>query len=233
MALHQQQLRSLVGELTRTEQRERQRVATELHDNLAQLLAVCKIKVSAIEASAPPGSTTAAEAGAVKEFLGDGIAYTRTLMADLRPDLLNDGDLGAAVAWVAQRMSRHGLKVNFEDDGLPTPMSEDMLGLLFQSVRELLFNVLKHAGINEATVTVERSDGHVRVTVSDSGAGFDPAKLATTPSQAGGFGLFSIRERLSLLGGRIEVESADGQGARVTLVAPLQVTGEHETRSDT
>jgi signal transduction histidine kinase len=124
MATYQHQLRSLVAELTRTEQRERQRVATELHDNLAQLLAVCKMKASAIEASAQTGSTVAEEAAAVKDFLGDGIAYTRTLMADLRPDLLNDSDLAGALAWVAQRMKRHGLEVRVADDGLPKPLNE-------------------------------------------------------------------------------------------------------------
>jgi signal transduction histidine kinase len=220
MAEYQQQLRSLVAELSSTEQRERHRVATELHDNLAQLLAVCKMRVSAIEASAQPGSTVAKEAGAVRSFLGEGIAYTRTLMTDLRPDVLNDSDLTAAVGWVAQGMRRHGLEVRVEDDGLPKPLDEEMLGLLFHCVRELLFNVVKHARTNEATVSIERPDGTVRVTVADSGVGFDPTKLAAVPSEEGGFGLFSIRERLSLLGGAMEVEGSPGRGTRIRLTVP-------------
>jgi signal transduction histidine kinase len=171
----------------------------------------------------------ATEAGAIKEFLGDGIAYTRTLMADLRPDLLNEHDLVAGVQWLAQRMQRHGLKVHVGHNGRPTPLDADMLGMLFQSVRELLFNVVKHAGTNEVTVTVERTGETLRVAVADEGAGFDLAKRELVPSDHGGFGLFSIRERLSLLGGGVEVESAEGEGTTVTLVVPLGRTGEDET----
>ena len=93
---YQQRLRALVKELGHAEARERKRVATDLHDNLAQLLAVCKLKVSAIEASAPPGSPTARDALAVKEFLGQGLDYTRTLMSDLRPAVFQRGGGRAA-----------------------------------------------------------------------------------------------------------------------------------------
>ena len=229
---YQRQLRSLVGELGRTEVRERRRLASDLHDNLAQLLAVCKMRVSSIQSSARAGTRVAKEAEAVKEFLGEGIAYTRTLMADLRPEAFNEHDLAAAVEWAARRMERHGLTVRVEDDGLPKPLDEDTLGLLFQSVRELLFNVLKHAGRKDAAVRLERLDGEVRVTVSDDGGGFD-ATRASGPSEDGGFGLFSIRERLDLLGGRMEVESAAGRGTRVTLVARPQVKQEQIDQGET
>jgi signal transduction histidine kinase len=142
MTAYQQQLRSLVAELNRTEQRERQRVAADLHDNLAQLLAVSKMKVSALQAAAKPDSSFAREAAAVKQLLGESMDYTRALMADLRPDVLNDSDLIAAIGWIAQRMRRHGLTVVVEDDGESKPLGEEVLGLVFQSVRELLFNVV-------------------------------------------------------------------------------------------
>jgi signal transduction histidine kinase len=174
MATYQQQLRSLVGELGRTEVRERKRVATELHDNLAQLLAVCKMKVSAIQAAARQNTTVANEAASVKEFLGDGIAYTRTLMTDLRPEGLNAHDLAAAVESVARRMHRHGLKVRVADDGQPKPLDEDVLALLFESVRELLYNVAKHAGADQATVALDRADGIVRVRRRRRGRGLRP-----------------------------------------------------------
>lgn len=218
----QRRLRALVKELGNAEARERKRLATELHDHLAQLLAVCKMKVSGIEASAPPGSPTAVEAGAVKQLLGEGIEYTRTLMSDLRPNTLNEDNLAAAMQWVARRMERHGLSVRVEDDGDPKPLEETLLTLIFDSVRELLFNVVKHAGTRAATVSLRRAGGEARVTVSDAGAGFDPSRQAT-PSDVGGFGLFSISERLSLLGGLMEVESAPGRGACIRLIVPLLV----------
>jgi DNA-binding response OmpR family regulator len=221
---HQRRLRELVGELGRAEQRERQRLATELHDNLVQLLAVCKMRVSAIAAAAAPRSRTAREAGVVKTFLDEGIAYARSLMAELGPVVLNEHDLAVAVESVGKRMERHGLKVAVVDDGQPKPLDGDLLGLMFQGVRELLFNVVKHAHTNAAAVTLERHGGEVRVTVTDSGAGFD-ASRQHGPSTEGGFGLLSIRERLDLLGGRVEIHSAPGSGTRVTMVAPLDSRG--------
>lgn len=218
---YQLRLRALVKELGRAEARERKRVAADLHDNLAQLLAVCKMKVSAIEAAAPPGSMTARESLAVKQFLGQGLEYTRTLMSDLRPDVLNGQDLAAALQWVAGRMERHGLIVRVEVHGAPTPVGEELLALIFESVRELLFNVVKHAETSEATVSILRAGREVRVTVSDAGAGFDPGPQATSPSENGGFGLFSIRERVRLLGGTTEIESAPGRGTRARLIVPL------------
>ena len=128
LVTYQRQLRSLVAELGRTEVRERRRLATELHDNLAQLLAACKMRVSSIHAAVRNNKRVAAEAEMVKEFLGEGIAYTRTLMSDFRPEVLDDHDLAAAVRWVARRMERHGLKVRVEDDGQPKPLDDDVLG---------------------------------------------------------------------------------------------------------
>jgi len=96
--------------------------------------------------------------------------------------------------------------------------------LLFQSVRELLFNAVKHAKVQKARVDVQRADEHVRIVVSDEGRGFDPARLAGRVVDKGGFGLFSIRERMGFLGGRLEIESAPGRGSRFTLVAPLKPT---------
>lgn len=219
---YQQQLRALVNELSRAEIRERKRVAGELHDNLVQLLVLCKMKVSAIKASAPPGSPMAADALAVNQFLDQGIHYTRTLMSDLRPEVLNEYDLTAAMQWVARRMERHGLLVRVEDDRDAKPLGEELVALIFDSVRELLFNVVKHAATNRATVSLRRADGEVRVTVSDKGAGFDSSEWGAAPSERGGFGLFSISERLSLLGGRTVVQSARRRGTAVSLIVPLR-----------
>ena len=219
---YQQRLRELVGELGRAEQRERRRLAGELHDNLVQLLAVCKMRVSAIRAACAESSDAARHAGAVLGFLDDGIAYARSLMAELGPVVLNDHDLGAAVESLAGRMARHGLRVRVEDDGSPKPLHADVLGLLFQCVRELLFNVVKHAGTPEATVALARAGREVRVTVSDWGSGFDAGSKQVPPSTEGGFGLLSIRERLGLLGGRVEIDSAPGRGTRVAVVVPVE-----------
>lgn len=221
LTAYQQKLRGLVRELGSAEIRERKRPAVDLHDNLAQMLALCKMKVSAIEAAAPLDSPTAREALAVKQLLGQGIDYTRTLMSDLRPEILNEYDLAAAVRWVGKRMERYGLAVRVEDDGQPKPLEEDLVALIFDCARGLLFNVVKHAKTNQAMVSLCRSNGEVRVTVSDAGIGFDPDRRIEVPSEARGFGLFSIRERLEMLGGRIEVASVRGHGTHVSLIVPV------------
>lgn len=218
---HQRQLRSLVAELGREEIRQRSILATELHDNLAQLLAVCKMRVAAIEAQSPPGTKMRKDAAVVKDSLAEAISYTRTLMTDLRPDVLGEHDLRAAVEWIAKRMSGQGLKVEVFDDGTPKPLHEEVLGFLFQAVRELLWNVVKHARTTEAAVHIERSAGEVRVRVEDNGVGFNPSQRAALAPEEGGYGLFSIAERIDLLGGRFEVNSARRRGTRVILTAPL------------
>jgi PAS domain S-box-containing protein len=229
LAAHQNQLRSLVAELGRSEIRQRRLLATELHDNLAQLLAVCKMRVSAIEAQSPPQSPARQEAAAVKESLGEAIGYTRSLMSDLRPDVLDEHDLKAAMEWIAQRMPKYGLKVIVHDDDEPKPLSEDMLGLVFQSVRELLWNVVKHAKTSHAIIILERPDGEVQISVSDKGVGFDPASRKGAPGD-GGFGLFNIAERLDLSGGKMEIESSRGRGTRVTLIIPIDHDRDQKTR---
>jgi CheY-like chemotaxis protein/anti-sigma regulatory factor (Ser/Thr protein kinase) len=118
----------------------------------------------------------------------------------------------------------HRLKVEVQADAAAEPNAEDIRVLLFQSVRELLFNVVKHAGVASARVRMSRDgDDSVRITVSDEGVGFDPMAPSDEGALSSGFGLFSLRERLDLLGGRIGVESTPDRGTRVTLLAPVRL----------
>ena len=121
---------------------------------------------------------------------------------------------------------RCGLAVEVEADPQVEPESEDVRILLFESVRELLFNVVKHAGAKQAQVAMTRSPGgYVRLEVVDGGAGFDMEKFPAGETNGSGFGLFNIGERLELLGGRMQVDSAPGKGTRVTIDAPCRQPG--------
>ena len=215
------QLRALAGELTLSEQRERRRLARVLHDHLQQLLVAAKYRTAALgQAGDEPSRAVAAE---VERLLDTSISAARTLTAELSPPVLQESGLPAALAWLARWMTeRHGLRVTMTiEEGLP-PLAEDVRVLLFESVRELLFNAAKHAGAGLADVTVRRTtDENLRITVSDEGPGFDPATLGRGGDAARGFGLFSIRERLGLLGGSMEIDSAPGGSSRFTLTAPL------------
>lgn len=217
LLLKQEQLQSLTAELSRTETRERGRLATDLHDNLGQLLALANLNLSMLERDASP-----TRIHRVKELIDEALTYTRTLVTDLRPPLLGDEeDLSAAIAWVVKKMERLGLAVDLHDDGEPKPLAEELLTVTYQSVQELLVNVLKHSRTTTATVSLRRAGPFVEVVVQDEGIGFD-VSARPSPSEKGGFGLFNIAERLSLLVGRFDLTSGVGKGTCASLLLPLK-----------
>lgn len=212
-------LRGLAAELNRAEMRERKRLATDLHDNLAQLLALSKIKLAAVREDETDRSRVYRD---VKNLLDDALRYTRTLMADLGPPLLgNEQDLIRAISWVADKMQRHGLNVEIKDDGKHKLLSEEALTVTYQVVQEFLYNVVKHSKTDRAVVLLERVGDELHAVVIDQGAGFDTA-TSRKPSTEGGFGLFNVRERVAPLGGRVEITSQPGQGTRAALTMPLR-----------
>ena len=137
----------------------------------------------------------------------------------MSPPILNDASLIGALGWLADDFwKQHGLKVRVEADPRSDAAIDDTRIFLFEAVRELLFNVCKHARVDAASVHAGIFDGKLQLSVADSGAGFDPTALAE-PASAG-LGLFSIRERLQALGGSLEIDAAPGRGTRVTLSVP-------------
>jgi signal transduction histidine kinase len=153
---------------------------------------------------------------------------TRTLTFELSSPILYELGLEAALGWLVEKtQEEHGLGVMFESHGLSRRLSEDVAVLLFQAVRELLANVIKHARASAVRVTCEQERDDVRIVVEDDGVGFDAARSVLSPTFGGGFGLFSIRERLGSLGGFVEIDSGDGR-TRVTLVVPHGIV--HESK---
>lgn len=221
MIEHQEQLRAMASDLTLTEQRERRRLAAELHDYLAQLLVACKMKTRLlVQLTRSPRSE--AVIGEINDLLEQSIKYTRTLIAELSPTILYEAGLVAAVHWLAEQMQRHGLRVQVHERNEGSlHMPDDQAVLVFQTIRELLINVAKHAMVHEAAVSLDQpGTGELVVTVSDTGVGFDVAQTEG-PAAVGKYGLFSIRERLEALGGRFEIDSAPGRGTLATLSVPL------------
>ncbi len=219
------QLRALAAELAQTEQRERRRLARVLHDHVQQLLAAACLQVGWMKRDAA-GERMQATVQGVDSILREAIQACRSLAVDLSPPLLHEAGLAGALSWLGSRMrEQHGLNVQVRSDSRAEPAAEEMRFLLFEGVRELLFNVAKHAGVQEARVTLIRTrDGQARITVRDEGRGFDAGLLSKRRPDEVTFGLFSIRERLAHVGGRMTVESAPGQGTTVTLTAPLGQT---------
>jgi signal transduction histidine kinase/CheY-like chemotaxis protein len=220
--LHTQaRLRTMAQTLTLTEQRERKRMASELHDYFAQLLVLGKMKLSNVNTQIQTiGGPVAATFQEIDQTLSKALDYTRTLIAELSPPVLHELGLPAALQWLADEMKKHRLTVHVRLATTQLPLTESQAILLFHSVRELLINTAKHSGTNQATLTLDVADHLLRISVQDRGKGFDTASLG--PTQPGHeFGLFSVKERMEELGGWLRVESTPGQGTTVTLGLPF------------
>lgn len=222
---HQMQLRSLASELTLAEERERRRISNLLHDHIGQIHATAKMKLGLIH-STIEDSAIQEEINQIRELIGQAIHYGRTLTFELSPPILYDLGLEAAVEWLAEQVEeQNAIKRNFETDGLPKPISDEIRVLLFTAVRELLVNVVKHSGARHVKVSMRRLDDNISIHVADDGGGFNASKKSYHLAEARGYGLFSIRERLHSLGGHMDVRSQIGRGTRIILQAPLKREG--------
>jgi len=217
---YQEQLRSVASELSLTEERERRRLATELHDHVGQILALAQIKLGAIRESA--SSTQLAEPmDEIRRLIEQTIQYTRSLTFELSPPILYDLGFEAAVEWLAELIQeQHGIMIRVQADRSPKMMNDEIRVLLFQTVRELLVNVARHAKAKHIRIFITRQDTNLQVKIEDDGLG-----LGLSPQAVDGpcgLGFFSIGERLKYLGGHLEVNSEPGWGTRVTLQVPLK-----------
>jgi PAS domain S-box-containing protein len=219
---YQERLRSLASQLSLVEEQERRRLATALHDRIAQTLALSKIKLGVLQE--PQSSTDLAQPlNEICKLLEQAIQDTRSLIFEISSPILYNFGLEAAVEWLTeQTQKRHGILSEFRDDRQPKPLDEDVRVLLFQAVRELLINVAKHAQAQSVKVAIRRDDNDIQIIIEDDGVGFDTFPIGSHWSEIKGFGLFSIRERLDYLGGQLKIKSEPGHGTQVTLVAPLK-----------
>lgn len=213
-------LQALATELTLAEQRERKRLASELHDYLAQMLALGRMKVAQLRPKISPDADKQQLIGDIDDLFHKAAEYTRSLMAKLNPPVLDDLGLPAALTWLAKEMPLHNLMVEVRLAREHVPLPDDQAILLFQSVRELLINVAKHARTDRATVALQVDEQQrLYIEVQDRGRGFDP--VADRKAAGSHFGLFSVKERMEAMGGRLDLKSAPGQGTTATLVLPL------------
>lgn len=224
---YQNRLRALATQLTRAEQIERRRLATDLHDYLAQMLVVCRMQVSRA-AKLAEEERQAKILKTLDSYLDKSLTYTRTLVSELSPTVLYEAGIVAALQWLAEQMEEHGLKVEVQDGG-EVDLPEEQAILIYQSVRELLFNIVKHARVGQARMEIHTDlPDRFRVTVVDEGAGFNPKELDGSGAGSGQFGLFNVQERLEALGGSLELRSSPGRGTRVTISLPLR----HDSRGE-
>ncbi len=210
------QLQRLTLELSQTEDRERQRLAEILHDDLQQLLAAAKFHLGLLNRRITQDAPSQEIAALIKDLLQQAIGQSRSLSHELSPPALSQGDLRETFQWLAQQVqANHGLTVHL-DVGGPIELESTLRSFLYKAAREMLFNVIKHAGVSEARLRLRRRCGYVCLSVSDRGRGFDTQEL----KKVGGAGLLGVREQIKFLGGRLKVRSTPGQGSTFFLVVP-------------
>ncbi len=215
------QLSKLSTELTLTEDRERRALAQDLHDDLGQILAIVKIKLTSLYGDKDLGELRK-PLQEIESLVDQANKSMRSLALQLSPPVLYTLGLVPALSWLAEEMERvYYLIVSIHDDDLPKPLNERQRITLFRAVRELLVNVAKHAKVDRAIVTSLRRDDRITLAVSDSGCGFDYLQTLTAPATGSRLGLLGVRERIALIGGEMNVDSGAGGGTTVTLSAPL------------
>jgi PAS domain S-box-containing protein len=213
-----QDLRRLSQRMVEAREDERRRIARELHDELGQRLTALKMEVSSLRPALQPGSADG-RIDAMLEMLDETVASVRRIAADLRPLMLDDLGLGAAIEWLARDAARHiGIEVTVRlGDGDP-PLGDRATIALYRMVQEALTNVARHAHATDVHIEMNQQHGMLVLTVRDNGVGFS----ARATQKEGSYGLMGIRERALMLGGWMEVDNPPGGGGRVTVRLPLE-----------
>ena len=221
---YQNRLRAVASEMLAVEERQRRQIAVDLHDRIGQSLSVSRMALDSI-LELDPNDDVRKQVNLISEILQQTLQDTRTLTFELCPPVLHELGLGAALEWLAEMMKdRYGLQVDVECESLAPYTGSPILTLAFRALRELLMNVVRHADTDSARVRVRHLDEQLHVQVSDHGTGFDAKKLELEDDLVGGFGLFSIQERIKNIGGRIQIHSAVGNGTTITLIIPLSTS---------
>jgi PAS domain S-box-containing protein len=214
---YQERLRALASELTMTEERERRRLATDLHDNIGQVLALLQIKLGSLRQDLPAGEM-AGDLDEARSLLSQIIKSTRSLTLEMGLSVLHELGFASGVEWLGEKyQEQYGLQVEVHCEPVPPSISPAQITFLFRAVRELLTNVTKHARARQVMVEEKSVDGHFVLRVADDGIGFEVSNL----TEVAGFGLFSIAERVSNQGGKMEVASKPGGGTVVTISMPI------------
>jgi two-component system, chemotaxis family, CheB/CheR fusion protein len=215
----------MASALTLAEDRERRRMALILHDDFQQVLVSIKMSVESLHMLADDARE--AEIGKLTKQLIDLIADSRSLAVDLSPPILSE-TLGHALYWLCMSWmpEKHHLPVNADIDVLLDARSEDIRSLVFHSVRELLFNVVKHSTAKEAFVNLtSHGESDLKVTIRDHGLGFDPEAEISEKGKPTGYGLIGMRERIEMLGGSFTINSRPNEGVEAVIIVPRKTEG--------
>lgn len=213
-------LKDLTFQLTLAEEKERRRIAVNLHDHLGQSLAMSKIKLS--EAKKENNLKKVIEkVDAAKKYLDDSITNSRIITYELSPPVLHELGFSAAIRWLFDQIQEeHGISTEVIDDSLSIVLKEDVRILLFRSAMEIVNNSVKHSSAKKITAEISNDDDYFYVSISDNGVGFDPVNAENEATKKKSFGLFSIRERILFLDGEMQIKAQLGKGTSISLKIP-------------
>jgi signal transduction histidine kinase len=215
--------KSLAAELGRVRDKERQKIAEDLHDHIGQNLALAKMKLGALNSSL--GGEHSALVAGISDLISHTIEDMRSLIHELHPEWRSEVNLKQALDWLAkQTQTKYCLPCLIEFGTLPKPLEKDVQEVLFQAVRELIVNTVKHARASKVRIIGGFEKGWIRIRVIDDGRGFDPSKLVSPSTKSGGFGLMIIRARLGFLGGNLYIHSRAGAGTSAMIALPQSET---------
>jgi signal transduction histidine kinase len=218
---NREKLRRLAAEVQLAEEREKRAIASDLHDSIGATLSVSNLKLELL-ANNIKSKESIEELNVIHQNIKQVIQQTRSLTFQLSPPVLYAVGLEAALSGLAEQTEKiHQIKTVFEDDQLEKSLDEDTRIHIFRSVRELIVNIIKYAQANIIIISVARIEDQIQVKVIDDGIGFNVTGETYTPDNEGGFGLFSIKERLDLFGGHLKIKSEIGIGTNIIMKAPL------------
>ncbi len=217
LLMYQTQLRTLASDISITEERERTRFATYLHDSVGHALALCKIKLDAFQHDHSPSDIRD-----IVKILDDTIRSTRSLTFELSPPVIRELAFDDALEWlIDQFKERNELLILVESDHGPRPKGEDDRTFLYHAVRELFMNIIKHSHAHSVELSIRSEAGTLTIEIADDGVGFDPERIDLRDAEHRGYGLFSLRERLRHFGGKLTIHSHPERGARIEVQFPI------------
>ena len=233
---YQQRIKAMASQLAIVEEKERQRIAVDLHDHVGQSLALARMQLASARKSAAESALADKlddKFDDISDTLIEALEDTQQLMLELSSPAMNESGLSAAISeWLELQIgSRHGIKTEFIDNIPDDPgkkLDANVKTIIFRNVRELLFNVVKHARANKIRVRLEERNTIMRIIVEDDGMGFEPRAVTEAGGKIGGFGLFSVNELMADLSGSLRIVSEPGKGCTAILSVPF---GGHDNKN--
>ncbi len=213
----QKNLRAMAMEIVLADERSRQQFATDLHDTVVQTMGAAKLRSQLIQYKIPQDVMHLYSE--MQDYISQSITQARLIMTEMSPPVLYELGFIPALEWLTEQIGTHNISIEFQEKNIP-PLVHEIQVLLFQCTRELLMNIVKHAKTKAAAVKLSLNGSKLKIEVKDYGKGFDSRKIFRTDVSGGGFGLFSIRERLKHFGGELLIRSKPGQGTKVTMTVP-------------